>query len=415
MKSFFISQTNFYKMYKAIKLFFRLKKLALKLKKEGKKIDFLQELKYDAYVLIVDVKIPEFNKDSGSRRLTEIIKLLLKNNIGVFLLADFKEYRYKSDYIGIFKEMGVIVYEPSVNDDGKLITKKDFLKLILPKVSFTWLHRPEIFEKYYPLVKSCKPEVKVFFDMVDFHYLRFKRESELMKEPKIMEIADKYLNLELDNCKKADKIIVISDLEAKTLKNYYNDESKIITIGNIHQYIKNENAPSFRDRKDLLFIGGFDHKPNVDAIEYLHDEIMPLLWKYQPEISISIIGSNPPESILKLNSDKFKIVGYVKEVAPYFLSSRIFVAPLRYGAGIKGKIGQSIEFGLPLITTSIGAEGFDFGENTKYIVGNTSQEIVDNILLLYQNQEIWYNISSDSEKVIEPFSSQTIEHRILSL
>ncbi|WP_231131692.1 glycosyltransferase [Flavobacterium hydrophilum] len=363
----------------------------------------------------MDTRIPEFNKDSGSRRLTEIIKLLLKNNIGVFLMADFKEYRYKSDYIEIFKEMGVVVYEPSVNDAGKLITKNGFLKIILPKVSFAWLHRPEIFEKYYPLVESYKPKTKVFFDMVDFHYLRFKRESELMKEPKIMEVADKYLNLELDNCKKADKIIVISDLEGKTLKDYYNDESKIITIGNIHQYIKNENSPSFENRKDLLFIGGFDHKPNVDAVSYLHEEIMPLLWESQPEISISIIGSNPPDSILKLHSEKFKIVGYVKEVAPYFLSSRIFVAPLRYGAGIKGKIGQSIEFGLPLVTTNIGAEGFDFAENAQYIVGNTSKQIVDNILLLYQNKEIWNKISSDSEKVIEPFSSHKIEQKILTL
>ncbi|GGF17120.1 glycosyltransferase [Flavobacterium limi] len=402
-------------MYKAIKLYFRLQKLARKLKKEGKKIDFLSELKYDSYVLIVDVKIPEFNKDSGSRRLTEIIKILLKNKVGVFLLADFKEYRYKSDYIEIFKEMGVVVYEPAVDNKGKLITKNEFLKIILPKVHFAWLHRPEIFEKYFPIVKITKPDMKVFFDMVDFHYLRFKRESELLKDPKIMEVANKYLNLELDNCKKADKIIVISDLEGKTLKDYYNEESKIITIGNIHQFIKNENPVSFEDRKDLLFIGGFDHKPNVDAVEYLYEEIMPSLWKSQPEISISIIGSNPPDSILKLHSDKFKIIGYVKDVSPYFLNSKIFVAPLRYGAGIKGKIGQSIEFGLPLVTTNIGAEGFDFGENTQYIVGNTSQEIVMNILLLYQNQEIWNKISSESEKVIEPFSSQTIEQKILCL
>ena len=251
--------------------------------------------------------------------------------------------------------------------------------------------------------------------MVDFHYLRFKRESELLKQPKIMVVADKYLNLELDNCRKADKIIVISDLEGKTLKNYYDEDSKVITIGNIHQFIKNDEPIPFEDRKDLLFIGGFDHRPNVDAVEYLHKEIMPLLWNIQPEISISIIGSNPPDSILKLNSDKFKIVGYVKDISFYFFKSKIFVAPLRYGAGIKGKIGQSLEYGLPLVTTDIGAEGFDFGENTKYIVGQTSQEIVDNILLLYQNQEIWNQVSSNSEKVIEPFSLSTIESKILTL
>lgn len=402
-------------MFKTIKLYFRLKFLAKKLRKENKQFDFIGNLKYDSNVIIVDTKVPEFDKDSGSRRLTEIIKLLIANKIGVFLLADFKEYRFATNYVQYFKDLGVVVYEPSINNSGKLITKNDFLKQVLPFANFAWLHRPEIFEKYYPIVKKNKPDLKIFFDMVDFHYLRFKREYELTANPDIMKNADKYLKLELDNCQKADKIIVISDIEKETLKDFYTEDSKIVSIGNIHQYIENKNPVSFEDRKDLLFIGGFDHKPNVDAVQYLSNEIMPLLWKSEPEISISIIGSNPPESILKLNSDKFKIIGFAKEVSPYFLNSRIFLAPLRYGAGIKGKIGQSLEFGLPLVTTSIGAEGFNFKENRNIIVGNTSQEIVENILLLYKNKEVWEKISSDSKKVIEPFSINTIENKILSL
>jgi len=402
-------------MFKSIKLYFRLKFLAKKLRKENKQFDFIGNLKYDSNVIIVDTKVPEFDKDSGSRRLTEIIKLLIANKIGVFLLADFKEYRFATNYVQYFKDLGVVVYEPSVNNSGKLITKNDFLKQVLPFANFAWLHRPEIFEKYYPIVKKNKPDLKIFFDMVDFHYIRFKRESELTANPDIMKNADKYLKLELDNCQKADKIIVISDVEKETLKDFYTEDSKIVSIGNIHQYIENKKPVSFEDRKDLLFIGGFDHKPNVDAVQYLSNEIMPLLWKSEPEISISIIGSNPPESILKLNSDKFKIIGFVKEVSPYFLNSRIFLAPLRYGAGIKGKIGQSLEFGLPLVTTNIGAEGFNFKENRNIVVGNTSQEIVENILLLYKNKEVWEKISSDSKKVIEPFSINTIENKILSL
>jgi glycosyltransferase involved in cell wall biosynthesis len=230
-----------------------------------------------------------------------------------------------------------------------------------------------------------------------------------------METANKYLSLELDNCNKADKVIVISEIDKEALKFYFNDDSKIITIGNIHQYIKISNSLLFEERADLLFIGGFDHKPNVDAVMYLYDEIMPLLWQSMPHITISIIGSNPPEAILNLNSNHFKIIGFVKDVAPYFLNSKIFVAPLRYGAGIKGKIGQSLEFGLPLVTTDIGAEGFDFGLNRDYVVGNTSQEIVDKIILLLENKEVWNKISLDSEQVIAPFSTYNIEQKILSL
>lgn len=402
-------------MFKAVKLYFRLKSLARKFQKQKKVLDFTSNLKYKTNVIIVDTKLPEYDKDSGSRRLTEIIKLLIKNDIGVFLLADFKEYRFTTDYLQFFRDLGAVVYEPAIDKSGKLITKKDFVEQVLPFADFAWLHRPEIFAKYYPIVKKYKPSAKLFFDMVDFHYLRFKRESELTNDSSVMKKADKFLKLELENCKKADKVIVISDVEKETLQKYYNEESKIISISNIHQYLENNNSPSFDERKDLLFIGGFDHKPNVDAVNYLANEIMPLLWKSNPEISITIIGSNPPESVVNLNSDKFKVLGYAENVTPYFLNSRIFVAPLRYGAGIKGKIGQSLEFGLPLVTTDIGAEGFNFYDNKSIMVGNTSQEIVDNIILLYQSKEVWEKVSSGSKNVIEPFSISSIEQKILSL
>ncbi|GAA3770204.1 glycosyltransferase [Flavobacterium ginsengiterrae] len=402
-------------MFKAVKLYFRLKSLARKFQKQKKVLDFTSNLKYKTNVIIVDTKLPEYDKDSGSRRLTEIIKLLIKNDIGVFLLADFKEYRFTTDYLQFFRDLGAVVYEPAIDKSGKLITKKDFVEQVLPFADFAWLHRPEIFAKYYPIVKKYKPSAKLFFDMVDFHYLRFKRESELTNNSSVMKKADKFLKLELENCKKAEKVIVISDVEKETLQKYYNEESKIISISNIHQYLENNNSPSFDERKDLLFIGGFDHKPNVDAVNYLAKEIMPLLWKSNPEISITIIGSNPPESVVNLNSDKFKVLGYAENVAPYFLNSRIFVAPLRYGAGIKGKIGQSLEFGLPLVTTDIGAEGFNFYDNKSIMVGNTSQEIVDNIILLYQSKEVWEKVSSGSKNVIEPFSISSIEQKILSL
>lgn len=402
-------------MYKSIKSYFRLKLLTQKLKKEKKHINFINDSKYKNNVLIIDTKIPEHNKDSGSRRLTEIIKLLIKNKTGVFLLADFKEYRYKLEYVSYFKELGAVVYEPALDNFENLVTKNEFLKMVLPQVNFAWLHRPEIFEKYYPEIKKYNPKAKIFFDMVDFHYLRFKRESELTGNAKTMEKANQYLKLELDNCKKADKIIVISDIEKQNLKKYFDNDDKTVAIGNIHQYIKNFQINSFQERKDLLFIGGFDHKPNIDAVYFLHEEIMPLLWKTKPDISLTIIGSNVPAAIQQLNSEQFRILGYVEDVAPYFLNSKVFIAPLRYGAGIKGKIGQSLEYGLPLVTTDIGAEGFDFDENTKVIVGNTKQEIVDNIIAIYEDETLWKKLSADAEKVIEPFSVSTIESKILNL
>jgi O-antigen biosynthesis protein len=402
-------------MFKSIKIYFRHKLLELQLKNKGKIDNYQQKNNFKTSVFIIDDKIPEFDKDSGSRRLTEIIKLLLKNKIGVFLMADLKEYRYKTEYVTFFIKLGVIVYEPSLNQESKLITRDVFLKLSLPKVTAVWLHRPEIFKKYAPIVKEYNPEMKLFFDMVDFHYLRFKREAILSDDKEILKTAEKYLELELENCHLADRTIVISELDKTALQPYFDDDSKTIAIGNIHQFIENNDLPNFSQRKDLIFVGGFDHKPNVDCVNYLHSEIMPIIWKTHPEISISIIGSKVPDVVKALDTPNFRIIGYVENLDSYFNASRLFVAPLRYGAGIKGKIGQSLEYSLPLVTTTIGAEGFDFLDNTNLMIANTTEEIAQKIITIYEDEAIWNKISKNSYKAIAPFSREAIEGKIMSL
>ncbi len=198
-------------MLKSFKIFLRNKLLEQKLKKKNKFLNPIDnQNEFEKYVLIIDDKIPEFDKDSGSRRLTEIIKLLLKNEVGVFLMAELKEYRYKTDYVDFFRKLGVAVYEPCLNKQSKLFTKEDFLKQNLPQIDFVWLHRPEIFRKYAPTVIKYNPNLKLFFDMVDFHYLRLKREATFSEDNKILKTAEKYLEIEIENCRLADKIIVIS-------------------------------------------------------------------------------------------------------------------------------------------------------------------------------------------------------------
>lgn len=402
-------------MYNSIKLYFRFRKLASKLKKAGR-ITNLSETGsgFKKHVLIVDDKIPEHDKDSGSRRLTEIIKLLVKNGYGVYLLPNVKEYKYKAEYAQYFRNLGVVVYEPAVTPEGRLVTREVFVELIADKLDFAWLHRPNIFEKYYPVVKKYRPDIPVIFDMVDFHYLRMKREAELKNDPSLIKEAEKNLKTEFENCSKADKVIVISDKDKEALANYYNDTAKMEIIGNIHNHIpKTKDFKSFDGREGLLFIGGFAHKPNEDAVLWLHNEIMPLVWEKQPDITVKIVGSNPTDAVKALHSDKFQIVGYVEDAEPYFNNARIFAAPLRYGAGIKGKIGQSLEYSLPLVTTPVGAEGFDFGTHAQAMTGMTAKELAEKIVALYNDEVLWNNVSDASAGIIEPFSLQSVERSIL--
>ena len=401
---------------KSLKNQFKTYLLTKKLKKNNILFNLSDFTFSDKNVLIIDEIIPEFNKDSGSRRLTEIIKLLLKNKVSVFLIADLKQYKYKSDYIQKFKDLGVNVYQPSIDQKGQLVTKEDFIKLITPKIDFAWLHRPTIFSKFQSLVKTANPNIKLVFDMVDFHYVRLLREYELNKDEALKAEAEKFLKIELENCKNADVVIAISTTDKELLKQHFNTDEKVVLISNIHQHIdKSDNFNSFENRNDLLFVGSFRHDPNSDAVKYLKENIMPLVWKDIPDLKVNIIGSYITDEIEALASDKFKLLGFVDDLNAVINTTKLFVAPLRFGAGIKGKIGQSLEHSLPLVTTNVGAEGFDFGNQKQIMIANNAEAIAQKVIDLYTNKILWEEASNSCKTILEPFSLKITENQVLQI
>jgi len=403
-------------MLKSLKKGYKTNKLKQQLLKNNMLFDFNALSFSKRNVLIIDEIIPEYNKDSGSRRLTEIIKILLNNGISVFLMADLKQYKYKSDYIGEFKDLGVNVYEPSIDEKGELLTKKAFINRIASGIDIAWLHRPLVFHKYQDQIKKANPKIKLIFDMVDFHYIRLLREYELDRNEKLKKETAKFLRLELENCRNADKIIAISTTDKISLKEHYESDDKVAVISNIHQYLKRPvEFVSFKNRKDILFVGSFRHQPNKDAVLYLRNEIMPIVWNENPDIKVNIVGSYVTEEIKLLKSDNFKIIGFVDDLGELFSQSKLFVAPLRFGAGIKGKIGQSLEYGLPLVTTDVGAEGFDFGSKNELMIANDKVAIAEKIIELYQNESSWNEASNYCETILKPFSIDETEKSVMQV
>ena len=404
-------------MYKKLKHHIRNIKLEKELKIAESYKEFSDFKPNKKGVLIIDSIVPEFDRDSGSRRLFHIIEIMLKRNFNVFLMADSKEYKFKNEYCETYRNMGVIVYEPTLDNENKLVDRRKFIKLVSPHIEFAWLHRPDIFYKYYDFVKEHST-AKLIYDMVDFHYLRLKREWDRSKD-KALEISmNNYLKIELHNAEMADVVVPITEQDKKELLLRLSKEVEMIVLGNVHQF-KNNNVEikDFKLRESLLFIGSFLHKPNLDAVEYLHDEILPILIKKIPNITIDIIGSYAPQEILDLNSENFRVLGYVKNIYNHFNSSKVFVAPLAFGAGIKGKIGQSLEFGLPLVTTEIGAEGFDFSSKKQWMVASidSPDEFAEKIISLYTDANLWQSISDESEKILEPFSLQKLEEGLMAI
>lgn len=358
-------------------------------------------------IVFLSGNIPTPDKDSGSNRLKEIMLSFKELNYNCIICTK-NAYR-TNKYINYFSGLGIIVYVETNQHKNYFY----FLKSI-SKVDYIWYYGPNTLKKNLKKLSQTLPESKSIFDMVDIHFLRHQRcikldpiQISLRKKHK------KYFEIETKLAQKADYVVAVSDVE-KEIMTQYIDPNKLITISNVHYpKIKKEDSLPFEKREDLLFIGS-THTPNVDALYYLYNDIMPIVWMKLPELKVNIIG-NVNKEISDINHPKFNFMGYVPEIESSFIANKMMVAPLRYGAGVKGKIGQAFEYYLPVVTSSIGAEGMKLINRKNALIDDSKEGFAAAIIELYTNENLWLELQNNSEQSLEPFSKETLKQTLLAL
>jgi glycosyltransferase involved in cell wall biosynthesis len=361
-------------------------------------------------VIIIDWKCPEIDKDSGSVRMDAIIRIMLELGVNISFVS--QAINQERSYISRLQELGVSTYlgidlaTKHLSEEGQ-------------SYEYAYMARPKTAEAFIPFVQLYCPNAKLIYDTVDLHYIRMRRAKELdsedsnTKHSSAMESSECYYARELIISKASDKVVVVSDEEMRLL----GDEDAmldIVTIPNIHTI--SELTPGFGERKGLLFIGGFDHQPNKDAMIYFCSEILPQITKILDDIKVTIVGSNMPDEISKLQSEHIRPLGYVEDLKPVLEEARIFVAPLRYGAGMKGKVGLSMSHGLPVVGTSIAAEGFGFSDGKEMLITDSPSQFAEYTINLYRNEMLWNELSKHSKNFIKDnYSPSATKNRIASL
>lgn len=346
-------------------------------------------------ILFVSRDFPTHDKDSGSNRLKEII--LIYKDLGYNCIL-FAPNMFEDDaYVKFYEQKDIIVFV----ENNKFNTIYDFIT-VFRKIDFVWFNGPLALNLFYKKMKTILPHAKFMYDMVDIHFLRYKRAIEL--EPHRISLKKKYkhfFRLETVVAPQLDYIISISDKE-KEIMSQYADKNKIITISNIHYpKIDISERKDFATSEGIIFIGSI-HEPNIDAVKFLYDKIMPLVWKENPELEVSVIG-NVAEKLDLKQYPKFKFLGFVESIEDHFMSSRLMVAPLRFGAGVKGKIGQAFEYYLPVVTTDIGAEGMQLVNEKNVLIANEEKSFAEAILRLYNDEGLWNILSKNSTDSLKPF------------
>ncbi|WP_368005001.1 glycosyltransferase [Laspinema palackyanum] len=356
-------------------------------------------------ILFIDSYVPSYDKEAGSNRLFQIIKIFKHLNYHVIFAPDngFKDEPYSGELQKMQVEVLYVI-------EGNSRTIWEQIRERLPLIDVAWICRPELNQKYAGDIRLMSG-AKIIYDTIDLHYLRLKREWELLSpENRGLATQKKWQEmqvLEIKMAHQADVTIAVTLEECQLLRQQ--GVHNVGVIPTIHKPYLGEKM-GFEQRRGILFIGGYNHSPNVDAVIWLCESIMPRVWEQIPDIKVTLLGSNPPERVQRLESfDKVTVTGYIQDVSPYFLSHRVFVAPLRYGAGMKGKIGQSLEYSLPVISTSIGVEGMNLVPEENVLLANKEEELAQQIIRLYQDASLWNRLAENAVKGIKLCTPESVE------
>ena len=341
--------------------------------------------------LLIDFETPRPDTDSASMDTVYYLKMLQRLGYQVsFIANDLK-------HIGIYTEnlqrLGVAcLYKPYVVSIG------DYLREHGALYQLVFMQRVHFAKEYFREARKSCVNAKLIFNTVDLHYVREQRYAELEDSDRLRRDALNTRSIELGIMKDSDATIVISQEE----KNILEREAPDVSVFCL-PYVR-ETKPftnDFAGRQDIVFIGGFNHLPNIDAVKYFAKEVLPPVREKLPDVTFRIVGSNIPGMVFKekevnelAGAPGVEIAGFEDELDSTFNRCRITVAPLRFGAGIKGKIGTSLCYGVPCVATPIAVEGMDLEHRKNILLGSNADDFAEQVVRLYTDEELWKRISS---------------------
>jgi GT2 family glycosyltransferase/glycosyltransferase involved in cell wall biosynthesis len=346
-------------------------------------------------ILVIDNIVPAQDRSSGGNRLFEFLLLLARHYHVVF--AYMGAYALQ-EYVKPLERYGITVFYPgyakAVNnydlDLGAVLLHNDFKMIFCELFGMA--------EQYLGVVRQYSPGTPVIVDTFDVHFLRETREATTANDAGMLRKAQETKRRELAVYKQADLVLTVTADDKQALVKE-DPQLNIAVVPNIHSLPA--NIVPRESRRDLLFVGGFSHTPNVDGMLYFCREILPLVLQKLPRTRLWIVGNAPPPEIVALASDNVIVTGYALYLAPYLESALVSVAPLRFGSGMKGKIGEAMAWGIPVVTTTIGAEGMGLEEGVDALIADTPEDFAQSIIRLYQNPELWDSVAQNARKRVE--------------
>jgi len=248
-------------------------------------------------------------------------------------------------------------------------------------------------------VRQVNPKAQIWFDTIDLHYLRLRRQFELDGKKSTRNQAELAHREEMAVMAQSDLTIVVSEVEVEELAREA-PAARVAVVSNIHEIDETETRRE--GRNGVLFIGGFQHPPNVDAVEFYAEQIWPLFREQCPKVPTYIIGSKMPDRLRELGERHgLVMLGFVEDLSPYFDECVLSIAPLRYGAGVKGKVNQALSFGLPVVGTPIALEGMGLIDQEHILMASEPEAFASAMAEAYSDEALWSKLSRNGRASLE--------------
>ena len=358
-------------------------------------------------ILVIDARTPMPDRDSGSMDAYQYLRIL--KSFGYHVVFVPENLVHAGQYSAELQRIGVQALYPPYWTSFEQI-----LSAMGASLDYVLIYRVLVAAAVYDVVRSRAPQAKIIFDAVDLHFLRLAREAELAGDEEKKLAAERLKLIELDMIRKADATIVLSRFEMDLLKKL-TPGAALFEIPIVRQ-VPPPRAKGFDQRRDVVFVGGFEHCPNVDAVQWFVAEVMPRLQARGFTGQFVVVGSNMPPEIKALARPGVIIRGFVADLEEFFSEIRLSVAPLRYGAGLKGKVITSLSYGVPVVATTVAVEGGSFSHDVDVLVADKPDELAESIMRIYEDVELWEQISCAGYQYFkEQFSVETVACKLEKL
>jgi GT2 family glycosyltransferase/glycosyltransferase involved in cell wall biosynthesis len=356
-------------------------------------------------LLVMDPFPPAHDHNSGSLRLFELLKAMRGAGAAVTFVA--AKAMGAERYLDELRELGISAH-------GLDTDRIDLARLLADgRFDLAWLSFFHLAQQCLPLLRAHTPATKVVVDTVDVHFLREQRQAELLGEqaaPGLLRQALETKRREREVYRQADALVAITDTDAAVLADLV-PGAPIYVVPNVHA--DHPAGPGFEARGGLLFVGNFNHGPNIDAVAWLGTEILPRAAELSPDIRATVVGGGVPPALARLAGERLAFAGRVPSMTPYLAAARVSVAPLRFGAGMKGKVGEALAAGLPVVTTSIGAEGMGLVTGTHCLVADDADTFAAHAARLHSDKVLWAALAASGRRLVaERWSPTAARNRV---